>query len=118
MSEHEYATITPNAKIDLGAREPFRFQIDGQRFELPALDSADVPLPLIPIFLALAGGQVESDEDRVRIAGSFVAYLQQEQPKLWRVLKGKPNALAWVVGLIEQWGEHSRLDPARPASGS
>lgn len=113
----DFATILP-AGPEAPAVEPFRFELAGKRFELPALNSADVPLPLIPVFLALAAGEVESDEDRVRIAGTFVGYLQSEHPSLWRHLKAQPGALRYVIGLIEQWGEHSRLDPTRPASGA
>ena len=114
----DYVQINPSGELTHTDREPFRFQFpDGEKFELPALDSSDVPLPLIPVFLAVAGGQVDNEEDRIRVAGSFVTYIQGEQPRLWRKLKSQPNALAWVVGLIEQWGQHSRLDPQPPASG-
>ncbi len=108
-------------------REPFRFIVNGERFELPALDSADVPIALLPVVLAVAGGEVETDEDRIRVAGTFVAFLQDEYPRLWRALRiqaggGKPTSalgplLAWVTGLLEAWGAHSGMDPQQPASG-
>lgn len=113
----DFTTILP-AGPEAPETEPFRFELAGKRFELPALNSKDVPLPLVPVFLALAGGQIESDEDRIRVAGTFIAYLESEHRDLWRHLKAQREALRYVIGLIEQWGEHSRLDPSRPASGA
>lgn len=112
----EYVQITPHGEVS-EAREPFRFILDGRKFELPALDSANVPLPLIPIFLALSADDAPDEDTRMRVAGTFVAYLEADHPKLWATLKRQPDAIRWVVGLIEQWGGHSGLDPKLPASG-
>lgn len=113
----EYVQITPDGAVE-STREPFRFEVAGRRFELPALDSSDVPLPLIPAFLILTASDGDiTDEQKMQIAASFITFLEQDHPKLWQHMKRQPNALAWVNGLIRQWGEHSGVDPKRPASG-
>ncbi|WP_087507929.1 hypothetical protein [Cellulomonas iranensis] len=116
----EYLQISPEGAVE-STRPPFRFEIAGRRFELPALDSADVPLPLIPLFLILsqADGDVDAidADDKMRIAAAFITYLETDQPKIWAVIKRQKQPIAWVNGLIRQWGAHSRLDPRQPASG-
>ncbi len=112
----QYIEITPAGEVTEAA-EPFRFIVDSKKFELPALDSASVPLPLIPIFLALSADDAPDEETRMRIAGTFVAFLQEDHPKLWLTLKRQTDPIRWVIGLIEQWGQHSGLDPKQPASG-
>lgn len=101
--------------------EPFRFNVTpgGRLYELPALDSKDIPLPLIPIVLAV-GSQYSTDSlddvERIRIAGTFVAFIQQDHPRLWHELKR--HGIEGILALITKWAEHSRLDPSRPASGA
>lgn len=112
----EYIEITPSGEI-ADAREPFRFVLDGKKFELPALDSADVPLPLIQSFLLMNAGPVTQNQ-QMQIAAAFIGYIEIDHPKLWALLRRKDHALAWVLGLIEQWGAHSRMDPQLPPSGS
>lgn len=112
----EYVQIAPDGQVQ-STREPFRFIVDGKKFELPALDSNDVPLPLIPAFLMLSASEQPTEEQKMHIAAAFISYLEQDHPKLWATLKRQTNALAWVNGLIRQWGDHSGLDPKQPASG-
>ena len=112
----EYTEITPHGETTT-ASEPFRFILGGKKFELPALDSPAVPLGLIPVFLALRADDAPDEETRMRIAGTFIAYIQDDEPKLWSAIKRQSEPLRWVIGLIEQWGQHSMPDPARPASG-
>ncbi len=112
-----YNPINPVGPTSTRTLEPFRFTIDKEKFELPALDSANVPLALLPIFLALGSGQVDNEEDKVRVAGTFVAFIQDEHPRLWRALRRQKEPIRWVLGLIEQWGDHSKMDPQLPPSG-
>lgn len=117
QTQQGYATILPTGQVAVSEVEPFRFNIvpGGPVFELPALGSKDIPLALIPVFLAVAGGQIDNDEDKMRAAGTFIAFIQEDEPKLWRALK--PYGIEAVVALIREWGNHSRLDPQPPASG-
>lgn len=112
----EYLEISPANDI-VSSADPFRFAIDGERFELPALMSADIPLGLIPVVLTLRTESAADSDTQLRVIGAFVSWLQEDQPKLWQVIKRQQTPLAWIGGLLEQWAEHSRLDPTAPVSG-
>ncbi|MEV7973306.1 hypothetical protein [Cellulomonas sp. NPDC089187] len=112
----DYLEISPANDI-VSSTDLFRFTIDGERFELPALMSADIPLGLIPVVLTLRTESASDSDTQLRVIGAFVGWLQEDQPKLWQVIKRQQTPLAWVGGLLAQWAEHSRLDPTPPVSG-
>lgn len=101
--------ITPETD-DKPLAEAFKFELAGDKFEIPALTDRTAPLELMPILLLAMADHVDEDA-KVRAGVALLQWMQKDQPKLWRTLKRQPNALAWVQGLLEAWIEHSGIDP-------
>lgn len=101
--------------------EPFRFELAGKKFELPALTDDGVPLELLPAFLLAKQG-----EDPAVFAGIILRYLEEHHSGLWRHILRQDDPKAWLgirdtdfedeVGLVHSWFKASGIDPK--ASGS
>jgi hypothetical protein len=100
-----YLTIEVEAKEE--AKDPFRFIVDGKKFELPHLGIDSVPASLF----AVAASQFESDTAQV---GAFLQELFAFEPTLGRVLKKLP--IAYATEVMKQWTEFSNLDPKASTS--
>jgi hypothetical protein len=115
----QYAEITPDA-APAALKEPFRFTLDGKKFELPPLDSAQVPLELIPVFMLFKQYDTVQDvpeETRMQAAAAFVQYLQIKEPRLWATISKQKTPILWINGLIRQWGDYAGLEGKASSSG-
>ena len=97
--------------------EPFRFELAGKKFELPALTEDTAPLELMPLLL-LASSEEVGDEELVRAGVMFLEYIKSDEPKLWKHLKAQRASLAWLNGLMQAWLEHAGIDPKASSSSS
>lgn len=99
--------------IDLGEldeAEPFRFLIDGKKFELPALGRDSTPLELLPAVLLVTSEDV-TDSMQGKAAAAVLEYIRADHPKLWDALRKSAHPTPLMNGLIRQWTEYSKLDP-------
>lgn len=107
MSESVYAEIAFEAAEEL---PPFRFQIDGQKFELPNLRGPNVPVELFATALLFMNTRPD-DKNIGPTAKVFVDYLTAEHQGLVRVLNRHPQTMPMLTGLIKQWGGQAAPDP-------
>lgn len=115
MSENTYAPIafTPSDK-----KEPFRFVIGegegrkgwSEKFELPALDDPGIPLEILEAYLVMRNADSGSDT-ALQVALVFLRFFRESEKDLYRALNRHTQTSPLLMGLIEQWGEHTQVDP-------
>ena len=103
----DYLKIAAPKSVEIA---PFRFEINGKRFELPALTESTAPLELMPLLLLAVMDGVNTDQ-KIQAGIAFFEYLKNDHPALWRHLKKQNNSLEWINGLMEAWIEHGGIDP-------
>lgn len=107
MSDSEYADIAFEAREVL---PPFRFNIDGAKFELPNLRGPNVPVELFATALLFTNGSVPDDK-LGQLGKTFVDYFENTHPALVRALNRHPQTLPMLNGLIRQWSKQEAKDP-------
>lgn len=109
MTESNYINIELEAKSDADEREPFKFILDGRKFEIPMLGPDTVPAGLFSV----AAREYSTDVDKV---GNFLIELFEWRPDLGRILKRLP--IPYAIAFIDQWTKASNVDPKAQTSSS
>lgn len=107
MSESVYAEIAFEA---VEALPPFRFVIDGQKFELPNLRGPNVPVELFATALLFMNTKA-NDQNIGSVAKVFVDYLTEDHQDVVRALNRHPQTMPMLTGLIKQWSSTEAPDP-------
>lgn len=115
---NQYAQVEP--EIDEKAEDypDVHLKALGLKFDLPNLNSADLPIELVQTILIIKSRVVLSQEEQYQALATCLAYFEQMQPNLWNRLRSTGNALGWLAGIVKAWAEESGLDPKSFASSS
>jgi hypothetical protein len=118
MNDDNYAVVEP--EIDADAREYPDVHLEAldMKFDLPNMNSADLPIELINVILIVKSKIVLSEEENYHAMAVCLAYFEQMQPNLWNKLRKSGNPLGWLAGIVKTWAVESGLDPKAFTSSS
>jgi hypothetical protein len=118
MNDTSYAPVQPEIDENAPDYPDVHLEALGMRFNLPNLNSADLPIELINVILIIKSKVVLSEEENYHAMAVCLAYFEQMQPNLWNKLRRSGNALGWLAGIVKTWATESGLDPKAFTSSS
>lgn len=118
MSDTHYAEVEPEIDEDANEYPDVHLEALGLKFDLPNLQSADLPIELVQTILIIKSRVVLSEEEQYHAMAVCLAYFEQMQPDLWNKLRSSGNALGWLAGIIRAWATESGVDPKAFTSSS
>lgn len=118
MSDTNYVEVQPEIDEDAQKYPDVHLKALGMKFDLPNLNSADLPIELVQTILIIKSRVVLSEEEQYHALEVCLAYFEQMQPNLWNKLRSTGNAMGWLAGLIKSWAEESGVDPKLSTSSS
>lgn len=111
MSDTHYAEVEPEIDEDANEYPDVHLEALGLKFDLPNLNSADLPIELVQTILIIKSRVVLSEEEQYHAMAVCLAYFEQMQPDLWNKLRSSGNALGWLAGIVKSWATESGVDP-------
>lgn len=118
MSESNYAIVEPQIDENVQEYPDVHLEVLGLKFDLPNLNSANLPIELINVILIIKSRVVLSQEEQYHAMAVCLAYFEQMHPNLWNKLRTSGNALGWLAGIVQTWAVESGLDPKAFTSSS
>lgn len=118
MSDTQYAEVQPEIDEDAQKYPDVHLEALGLKFDLPNLNSADLPIELVQTILIIKSRVVLSEEEQYHAMAVCLAYFEQMQPDLWNKLRSSGNALGWLAGIVKSWATESGVDPKAFTSSS
>lgn len=118
MSDTHYAEVEPEINEDANEYPDVHLEALGLKFDLPNLNSADLPIELVQTILIIKSKVVLSEEEQYHAMAVCLAYFEQMQPDLWNKLRSSGNALGWLAGIVKSWATESGVDPKAFTSSS
>lgn len=118
MSDTHYAEVQPEIDEDAQKYPDVHLEALGLKFDLPNLNSADLPIELVQTILIIKSRVVLSEEEQYHAMAVCLAYFEQMQPDLWNKLRSSGNALGWLAGIVRAWATESGVDPKAFTSSS
>lgn len=118
MSDIQYAEVQPEIDEDAEEYPDVHLEALGMKFDLPNMNSANLPIELVQTILIIKSRVVLSEEDQYHAMAVCLAYFEQMQPNLWNKLRSSGNALGWVAGIVKSWATESGIDPKAFTSSS
>lgn len=118
MSDTHYAVVEPEIDEDANEYPDVHLEALGLKFDLPNLNSADLPIELVQTILIIKSKVVLSEEEQYHAMAVCLAYFEQMQPDLWNKLRSSGNALGWLAGIVKSWATESGVDPKAFTSSS
>ena len=118
MSDNEYARVEPEIAEDAREYPDVHLEALDMKFDLPNMNSADLPIELINVILIVKSKIVLSEEENYHAMAVCLAYFEQMQPNLWNKLRKSGNPLGWLAGIVKTWAVESGLDPKAFTSSS
>lgn len=113
----ETIQISPSADlIGVNHYPSIGVEIDGVKADLPNLNDSRIPIDLLPAILTLLGKNKLSAPETMQVAAGFTAYLQENFPDLWGVIRRQDEPLSWLMELIRVWAEQSQVDDPKASS--
>lgn len=111
MNDTNYTTVQPEIDESTPEYPDVHLEALDMKFDLPNLNSADLPIELINVILIVKSKIVLSEEENYHAMAVCLAYFEQMQPNLWNKLRKSGNPLGWLAGIVKTWAIESGLDP-------
>jgi hypothetical protein len=118
MNDANYAVVEPEVNENAPEYPDVHLEALGMKFDLPNMNSADLPIELINVILIIKSKIVLSEEENYHAMAVCLAYFEQMQPNLWNKLRRAGNPLGWVAGIVKAWATESGIDPKAFTSSS
>lgn len=118
MNDSNYAVVEPEINENAPEYPDVHLEALGMKFDLPNMNSADLPIELINVILIIKSKIVLSEEENYHAMAVCLAYFEQMQPNLWNKLRRAGNPLGWVAGIVKAWATESGIDPKAFTSSS
>jgi hypothetical protein len=118
MNDANYAVVEPEINENAPEYPDVHLEALGMKFDLPNMNSADLPIELINVILIIKSKIVLSEEENYHAMAVCLAYFEQMQPNLWNKLRRAGNPLGWVAGIVKAWATESGIDPKAFTSSS
>jgi hypothetical protein len=118
MNDANYAVVEPEVNENDVQYPDVHLEALDMKFDLPNMNSADLPIELINVILIIKSKIVLSEEENYHAMAVCLAYFEQMQPNLWNKLRRAGNPLGWVAGIVKAWATESGIDPKAFTSSS
>lgn len=118
MNDANYAVVEPEVNENAVQYPDVHLQALDMKFDLPNMNSADLPIELVNVILIIKSKIVLSEEENYHAMAVCLAYFEQMQPNLWNKLRRAGNPLGWVAGIVKAWATESGIDPKAFTSSS
>lgn len=118
MNDANYAVVEPEVNENAVQYPDVHLEALDMKFDLPNMNSADLPIELINVILIIKSKIVLSEEENYHAMAVCLAYFEQMQPNLWNKLRRAGNPLGWLAGIVKAWATESGIDPKAFTSSS